>query len=401
MITYWNTTKIPESELRSRRSRVLKEMEKHDAHGALFFSGSALQYLTGQGFIETERPIVLILKDDGTAAMFVPFLEREHIEEVTPGIDRVESYIEYPGPEHPMKLLAKFLKELGLSDQTVIADSDGYGSHFGYTGPTISSECIGMNLIRVPQLIPMLKRIKSAYDVTGIREVTRWANLAHALLYEYTRPGLKELEVVHRVMAEATRSMLLTLGPDFQPGADIVATADYRGQIGKDTYYPHALCTNATFKEGDILGTRARAGMFGYCSELERCMFIGEPTPEMRICYDHVIAMQDVAFNVIRPGIPCSEVDKAVMSYYKENGLMDYWRHHVGHALGLGKHEAPFFDPYDDTIIEPGMVFSVEPGLYIKGLGGFRLSDSVLVTESGIEMLTYYPREIERNIIPV
>jgi Xaa-Pro aminopeptidase len=129
-------------------------------------------------------------------------------------------------------------------------------------------------------------------------------------------------------------------------------------------------------------------------------MFIGEPAREMRSFYKHVTAMQDLAFSIIRPGIPCSLVDKEVTRYYEENGLMEYWRHHTGHALGLGKHEAPFFDSFDDTLIEPGMVFSVEPGLYVKNLGGFRLSDTVLVTGDGIERITYYPREIERNIIP-
>jgi Xaa-Pro aminopeptidase len=398
-ITEWNITRIPYDELRRRRERALREIEAHKAEGVLFFSAGALQYLTGVQFIETERPIVLILKGDGRCIVFAPLLEQEHIERCVDGLERVVSYREYPGAEHPMCALARLLEETGLADKTVCADSDGYGFHFGYSGPALSSLCPSMNLIRLPQLIPFLKRIKSPYDITVIREVTRWANLAHALLYEYTRPGLKELEVVHRVMAEATRAMLLTLGPAFNPGADIQAAADYRGQIGKDSYYPHALCANSVFKTGDILGTRARASMLGYGSELERCMFLGEPSREMRTYYNHVISMQDIAFSVIRPGIPCSIVDKEVTRYYEEHNLMEYWRHHTGHALGLGKHEAPFFDSYDDTIIEPGMVFSVEPGLYVKGLGGFRLSDTVLVTGQGIERITYYPREIDRVII--
>jgi len=80
------------------------------------------------------------------------------------------------------------------------------------------------------------------------------------------------------------------------------------------------------------------------------------------------------------------------MRFFDEHGLMPLWRHHTGHALGLLGHEAPFFDVGDDTIIEPGMIFSVEPGIYVNGLGGFRHSDTLAVTETGIEMLTYYPR---------
>lgn len=91
-------------------------------------------------------------------------------------------------------------------------------------------------------------------------------------------------------------------------------------------------------------------------------------------------------------------MDKAVLKYYEDNDLMEYWRHHTGHSLGFSGHEMPFFDRADDTIIEPGMVFSVEPGLYVKGLGGFRMSDTVLITETGIERITYYPTQIDQII---
>jgi Xaa-Pro dipeptidase len=105
-------------------------------------------------------------------------------------------------------------------------------------------------------------------------------------------------------------------------------------------------------------------------------------------------ALQDAALQAIQPGVPCSEVDKAVRAYYENHDLMSYWKHHAGHAIGIRYHEAPFLDIGDNTIIQPGMVFTVEPGLYAPSLGGFRHSDTVLVTEDGIEMLTYYPRDL-------
>jgi len=88
-----------------------------------------------------------------------------------------------------------------------------------------------------------------------------------------------------------------------------------------------------------------------------------------------------------------------VRAYYEKHDLMGYWKHHVGHAIGIRYHEAPFLDIGDSTIIRPGMVFTVEPGLYAPGIGGFRHSDTVLITEDGIELLTYYPRDLESLII--
>jgi Xaa-Pro aminopeptidase len=130
-------------------------------------------------------------------------------------------------------------------------------------------------------------------------------------------------------------------------------------------------------------------------------MVLGEPTPDQRMLFDHMLNLQDIALNAIKPGIPCSDVDKAVRRYFETNDLMPLWKHHTGHAIGLRYHEAPFLDTGDDTIIRPGMVFTVEPGVYQAGIGGFRHSDTVLVTESGIEMLTFYPRDLENLILPV
>lgn len=397
MIKNWNITTIPESEIIKRKNRVLENIGDGDA--ALFFSPAAISYLTGASFIATERPFALLINSDMETTIFAPFLELEHIPRVAVGIDEILTYREYPGETHPMLLLKDILYDMGFRGKKIVADTDGYGRYFGYEGPQISSLCNDIHFEFIPNLISKLQQIKSEYDIYVIKETTKWSNFAHTLLYEYTKPGLNELDVVHKVMHEATRATLFAMGKDFRPSADIRISADFRGQVGENTYYPHALFNNAKFKKGDILGTRAGSGFLGYKSELERCMFIGEPSKEEIKYYNHIITMQDIAFNMIKPGMKCSEVDIELTRYFEDNGLMEYWRHHTGHGLGLDKHEAPFLDSHDHTIMEEGMVLSIEPGIYVKGLGGFRLSDTILVTKDGIEMITYYPRDLESNII--
>jgi Xaa-Pro aminopeptidase len=129
-------------------------------------------------------------------------------------------------------------------------------------------------------------------------------------------------------------------------------------------------------------------------------MLIGKPSAEQGKLFDHMVALQDTAFESIKPGARCSDVDRAVRGYYDKHDLWDYWKHHVGHCIGLRYHEGPFLDIGDDTEIKPGMVFTVEPGLYAAGLGGFRHSDTVAVTDDGIEFLTYYPRDLESLTLP-
>ncbi len=120
----------------------------------------------------------------------------------------------------------------------------------------------------------------------------------------------------------------------------------------------------------------------------------------MRRLFDHTVAAQLAAFDAIRPGATCADVDGAVMRYFEQNDLLPYWRQHTGHGIGLRNHEAPFLDLGDKTPLEPGMVFTIEPGVYDPKLGGFRHSDTVVVTEDGMDLLTSYPTDIDSLTLP-
>jgi Xaa-Pro dipeptidase len=130
-------------------------------------------------------------------------------------------------------------------------------------------------------------------------------------------------------------------------------------------------------------------------------MVVGPPTDEMRRHFGHMRAAQRVAFDALRPGVTCADVDRAVLRYFEENRILDTWGQHTGHAIGLRNHEAPFLDVGDHTVVETGMVFTIEPGVYVDGLGGFRHSDTVVVRPDGIEILTDHPSEIDALSLPL
>lgn len=197
--------------------------------------------------------------------------------------------------------------------------------------------------------------------------------------------------------------MVEALGPEFRAmrSGSLPARAGFRGQIGADSALPHAMTSNAILQAGDVLVTGAAAEVGGYLSELERTMILGSPTDEQARYFDLMVAVQDLAFDAIRPGRTCADVDRAVRAFYEENGIQATWRHHTGHGIGYGMHESPFFDIGDETPIQPGMVLTVEPGIYVPGFAGFRHSDTVLVTDVGIELLTPYPRDLENLTLPI
>ncbi|MDR7554951.1 MAG: Xaa-Pro peptidase family protein [Armatimonadota bacterium] len=384
-----------------RQAAVRHELRRRQLEALVLFGPAQIFYLTGFAFIATERPIALVIAPD-VAALFVPRLEEEHAAGHAV-VDRVAAYPEYPGDRHPLVRLGALLDELGLGRARLGADGDGYPGVMGYRGPRLSEMLPQATVTPARDLVEDLMMVKSAEELALIRESVRWGHLAHRLLQDYTRPGALESEVGLRASAEATAAMVRALGPGYRPLSWIVpgAHAGFRGQVGAQSAIPHAMTTHAPIRAGDVVVTGAAAVVGGYTSELERTMIVGEPTPEQTRFFRLMLAAQEVAFEALRPGQPCAAVDRAVRAFFDRHHLAPYWRHHVGHALGIGIHEAPFLDIGDETVVRPGMVFSVEPGLYVPGVAGFRHSDTVVVTDDGIELLTYYPRDLASLVVPV
>jgi Xaa-Pro dipeptidase len=391
--------RIVAEEFAARRESLAATLEQRGLSGCVLFDPHYVAYYTGFVFIPTERPIAFVVGSDGRGGMLVPRLEVEHAQ-ANAAVSEVAHYDEYPGERHPTEALIELLGVLGVRDP-LGADHDGYPWVFGYRGPSLTE--LGLPPAMVADAVEDQMAVKSDAELALLRESCRWGNLAHTLLQRYTRVGVSETEVEARASHEATSAMLDAIGPIYRAQSPWFngAVAGYRGQIGRNAALPHALPGNIVFEAGDVLVTGATAPVWGYHSELERTMVIGPPSDEQKRMFDHMLALQDLAIQSIEPGIPCAEVDRRVRTYYDEHDLWESWRHHVGHTIGLRYHEGPFLDRGDETEILPGMVFTVEPGLYLSGLGGFRHSDTVAVTDDGVEWLTYYPRDLESLTLPV
>ena len=395
-----NISRLPMSEISMRRGKCIEKMSELGLDCMVFFSPSSVYYLTGWEFFVTERPTALILWNNGHADMLIPYLEIEHVAQMAQGIDDVTWYPDYPGKRHPMYFLQDVLTS--RTHARIGADSKGSPAFQGYEGPDIGELLPEAEVVLLPKMIMEMRKIKTPFEISMIQESARWGNLAMALLQKYTRPGLRELDVVNRACREATEAMLNTLGPDYTPGGVfwVGAHGNFRGQLGADSSLPHSLIKNKIFKKGDTLGGSGTTyPILGYISEMERTLFLGTPGEEQVKYFNLAVELQEYAVGCVKPGRTCGDVDRDVRNYYKKLGVSDYWRHHVGHALGMDRHEPPFLDEAVTEVIRPGMVFSIEPGIYVPGFGGFRHSDTIHVTETGAELLTYYPRDLENLTI--
>jgi Xaa-Pro aminopeptidase len=327
----------------------------------------------------------------------VPAVEKEHAESVE-GLDQVEVYFEYPGERHPMHRVAEALRSLAGRGGHIGADHDGVVPYWGYRGPRLS-DLLKTRPADGEMLIESLRRVKSPAELECIQVSCDWGCRAHRRMQSAIRTGQTEMECYQPASVESLREMIREM-PGWRPRSfdGTGLTASFVG--GRSTSMPHGFVRGHGIQPGDVLVSGAGVDIDGYHSELERTMIVGEPTAAQERAFADMLALQTRAIEVIRPGAPVAEVELEVLRLAEELGQDANLRHHVGHSIGLEGHEAPFLDRGDEAVCQPGMVFTVEPGVYLPEVGGFRHSDTVCVTEEGARVMTDYPRQLADLVIP-
>ncbi len=388
------TLSISVREKALRVERVRDELASRGFDGMVLFHPERIGYLTNFSFVSTERPMALVVPCTGSLGALIPQLEQEHIKKA-PEIEDVAVYPEYPGDRHPMSHLRDLLNRQGLLGRKLAADSDGYGDVMGYLGPALSEVADG-NVTLARDIVDTLRQVKSPAELDLVRESCVWGNLAHRLLQRHMVIGKTEIEISLQATTEAILTMLDTLGAAYATQGRGIRNPPVSASFiaGANTALPHGMRREQGLKPGDAIITGAGANVGGYKSELERTMIVGEPTREFIDYFDAMLAIQEAGFRALRPGRTCADVDGDVRSEIDHLGFSHLTRHHTGHGMGLEGHESPFLDVGDQTEI-----FSIEPGLYVPGVAGFRHSDTVIVTEDGVELATYYPRDLASLIV--
>jgi Xaa-Pro dipeptidase len=397
--------KIGAEEYAARGERVRAVMAERKLDGLVLFHPIRMAYVSGFFHVSTERPMAIVVGADGKLGALVPMLERENIQQHP--VSNVAVYPEYPtgGVKPPMSFLADLLTEMKLNKKGVRLgyDNNGYLDINGYQGALLS-EVVGngVETIIARDIVDKLRAVKSPTELQFTIESCIWGNYAHQVMQDLIAVGKTPLDISYEASATASRTMLKALGPAYQPLTTVWGFPAGAGfSAGRATAMPHGLYNAVGLMPGDVLVTGAGADVGGYNSELERTMVIGEPNAEFVKYFDMMMQLQQAGFDALRPGRTFADAEKDVSQVFVDLGIADLQRHHTGHGLGLEGHEWPFIDKgSEDTIIEENMVLSVEPGLYVPGLAGFRHSDTVVIRSYGAERLTFYPRELDALIVP-
>jgi len=194
------------------------------------------------------------------------------------------------------------------------------------------------------------------------------------------------------------------IGIMYAEHADVVVVSPLAGGLvyaGANSAYPHGLPSAYRLAPGDTFMLSLGCAVGGRFVEGERTFVLGEPTARQRRFHDAVRLAQRVGGEAIRPGAECRAANATCLAVLRDAGLGEYLRHRQGHGIGLGMHEPPWLEDGDDTVLRPGMIVSNEPGIYIAGHAGYRISDSMLVTEDGSRPLTGFPRDLDDCVIPM
>ncbi|RLQ98265.1 M24 family metallopeptidase [Falsibacillus albus] len=237
-------------------------------------------------------------------------------------------------------------------------------------------------LIPVAGLMENLRLIKDASELKILKEAADIADAAFKHILDYIKPGVSELEVSNELeffmrKAGATSSSF-----------DIIVASGYRSAL------PHGVASDKLIEKGDFVTLDYGALHKGYVSDITRTVAVGEPSEKLKEIYDIVLESQLKSMNEIKPGMTGIQADAIARDYISEKGYGEYFGHSLGHGIGLEVHEGPGLSVRSDVVLKPGMVVTVEPGIYVQGLGGVRIEDDTLITENGNETLTHSTKDL-------
>ena len=341
--------------------------------------GPSLRYLTGLSFHLMERPVVVLVGSNRRLKVILPELELAKVADL-PFEAEIHTFGDDPATWQR-------IYDTALQDISAIPLRVG-------VEPT-QLRFLELDLLRkaLPNAdfvdgsaaLAELRMRKGVEELNAIRQAAIIAQNALLNTLETVKPGQSELQISAELMVQLFRA-----GSEAElPFAPIVST-------GPNTANPHASPTDRVLQEGEMLLIDWGASFGGYFSDITRTFFCGDPNDEMKQIADLVERANAAARLGGRRGMVAGEVDKLARDIITEGGYGEYFTHRTGHGLGMEAHEAPYIFQGNPLILEPGMVFTIEPGIYLPGKYGVRIEDDVVVETEGLRSLTDLPRKVMR-----
>lgn len=340
--------------------------------------GPTLTYLTGVAFHLMERPVVLLISTDKDPVLILPELE-------LPKVDlfpyKIQAFAYGENPSEWDDVFRKATQSLGLDGKRIgVEPRQMRLLEFRH----IKAGAPEAEYPDASNVLTDLRLKKDRPEVDAMRKAVRIAQDALKATIPLIKIGMSEREVASELVMQ-----LLRHGSEPEmPFAPIVSS-------GPNSANPHALPGERKLQAGDLLVVDWGAAYGGYISDLTRTFSVGEVDGEYLKIHRVVQDANAAGRAASKPGVPCANVDKAARDVIESAGYGKYFTHRTGHGIGMEAHEDPYMRGDNVQLLEPGMAFTVEPGIYLTNRNGVRIEDNVVITETGADVLSDMPREIQ------
>lgn len=359
----------------ARRAKLIRELKKAEVDSLLLTGLANVRYLTG--FSGDSSWLFL---NSTTAVLLSDTRYETQLADECPGLD-VE------------------IRDAGstINDLAARVAVKAKSKRLGFEGDHVSVNQLGelirkitsAELVATSGLVERLREVKDKWEIEQIRTAVGYAQRGLGVVRSSLNPHQTETEI--RYLLESAMRSFGAAGTGFEP---IVG-------VGPTAALPHAHAGERRVSEHPVLlidwGASTKSG---YRSDLTRVLITGKPTKQIQQVYNTVLAAQQAAIQAIRPGAKCVDVDKIARGMIERAGFGKYFGHGLGHGFGLEIHESVRMSPLSKQEFEPGMVVTVEPGIYLPGKFGVRIEDDLLITPDGNEVLSNLGREFEEAIVP-
>ncbi len=375
-----------QEELYSRLEKVRTLMAQQNLDYYVSFDPVNIYYLTNFANYVHERPFILVIPKKGTMKFLVPLLEKTHVESRAKCELELTHYFEFPAPQGE-NWFDRYHELIEKDVQVGVESAMTLRIYDQTPGNKIKTD-----------IIDEVRLIKTEYEIGRNVHACKVINAGHKRLLKIIRPGMMLFELYNQVsgylMAKVVGDMK-NLNPLVSRVMAVVLPPSL-------SYDPHNF-TDVFLKmeEGGPHVSGVGGQVDGYGVEIERSFFLGTVPEKAKDPFDAMVEGRALAFEQAKPGANFSEIDVAVRKILKDRGYADKILHRTGHGLGITGHEGPYVAAGYDRKIEPGMIISIEPGIYIRELGGFRHSDTILITDDGNVSLTKAPVTLEDLTIEI
>jgi Xaa-Pro dipeptidase len=356
-----------------KAEKVIEGMKEGGADALLLFPGADIGYYTGFSIGLSERLAAALIPVQGEPLIIVNELEKELRGQKT-WIQAMDVWLEH---EDPVELLAENIERLKL-DKSIIGVSED--APWGWVN-RLTARLPSAAFVDATPYLAYQRMIKTEQELEWMRMACAITDMALESCFEKLHTGISEIELSNMISDEirAQGEKVSFVGVLF----------------GEKAALPHGGTGEGGLQPGMGVLVDMGAKIHGYNSDLTRTVFYGEPTKRQKKVYNTVLKANRKAFEAVKPGVTCEDLDKVARKVIDSAGFGDYFIHRLGHGIGLQVHEHPYIVRNNKLEMEPGMTFTIEPGIYIVGEVGVRIEDTVVCTQEGCESLTRMSRELK------